>query len=104
MEEEDWGDSDGPSRPCLRGGESGPYLGPQALAVVPGLGLLVRGTRVLQLYAHPDALAMAAMSPGRVAWMGAVARAQLAMQPQPNDSDAWPGSPGRTGVQRARRV
>jgi hypothetical protein len=53
---------------------------PVALAVVPGLGLVVReygnGGR-LQVFATPDAMAMASMSPARVSWMCAVARAAL---------------------------
>jgi hypothetical protein len=50
---------------------------PCALVCVPGLGLVVRdlynGGR-LQVFATRDAVAMAAMSPSRVAWMVAVAR------------------------------
>ena len=46
-------------------------------AEVPGLGLVVQewgnGGR-LQVFATRDAMAMASMSPGRVAWMGAVVR------------------------------
>ncbi len=55
----------------------GEFYNPIALAVVPGLGLVVRehiGFR-LQVFATPDTIAMAAMSPVRVAWVGAVARA-----------------------------
>jgi hypothetical protein len=73
-------------RPSLgrAGGGSGSWDGelhwPNALAVVPGLGLAVRehgnGGRV-QVFATPDTIAMAAMSRDRVAWMGAVARAVL---------------------------
>ena len=46
-------------------------------AVVPGLGLVVRewGSNRLQVFGTPDAIAMAAMSCMRVAWMVAVARA-----------------------------
>jgi hypothetical protein len=48
-----------------------------ALAMVPGLGLVVRehgnGGR-LQLFATVDAVAMAAMSPLKTTWMTAVAR------------------------------
>ena len=73
-------------RPSLgeAGGEAGRWGGefrlPVALAVVPGLGLVVRevgnGGR-LQVLATPDTIAMAAMSTTRVAWMGTVARAVL---------------------------
>jgi hypothetical protein len=57
----------------------GEFCYPTALAVAPGLGLVVRetGNPRLQVFATPDAVAMAAMSPNRVAWMGAVARAVL---------------------------
>jgi hypothetical protein len=67
------------SLPCLGEAGSGDaeISWPVALGVVPGLGLVVReagnGGR-LQVFATPDAVAMAAMSPARVAWMGAVAR------------------------------
>jgi hypothetical protein len=52
---------------------------PSALAVVPGLGLVVReaGNSHLQVFATPDAIAMAAMPPVRVAWMAVVARGVL---------------------------
>jgi hypothetical protein len=67
------------SRPFLGEAGSGDaeISWPVALGVVPGLGLVVReagnGGR-LQVFATPDAVAMVAMSPARVAWMGAVAR------------------------------
>ncbi len=59
------------------GSGDGEFWYPTALAVVPALGLLVReyGNRRLQVFATPDAIVMAAMSPDRVAWMTAVARA-----------------------------
>jgi hypothetical protein len=66
------GDSTGEGR---GGGE---FVSPTALAVVPGLGLVVRDRGIrgrLQVFATPDAIAMASMSTSRVAWMGAVARA-----------------------------
>ncbi len=51
-----------------------------ALAVVPGVGLVVReegnGGR-LQVFATPDTIAMASMSHVRAAWLGVVARAVL---------------------------
>jgi hypothetical protein len=59
------------------GGGDGEFEYPSALALVPGLGLVVRdiasGGR-LQFFATPDAIAMASMSPLRVVWMAAVAR------------------------------
>jgi hypothetical protein len=50
---------------------------PTGLAVVPGLGLVVReyGGARLQVFATADAVAMAAMSAERAAWMVGVARA-----------------------------
>jgi hypothetical protein len=55
----------------------GDFTCPSTLVLVPGLGLVVRedsGSGRLQLFATPDAIAMASMSPHRVAWMVAVAR------------------------------
>ena len=58
------------------GDGDGELEAPSALALVPGLGLVVRetGNSRLQLFATPDAIAMASMSAWRVAWMVAVAR------------------------------
>jgi hypothetical protein len=55
---------------------------PIALAVVPGLGLVVRDlwNRHLQVFTTQDTMAMAAMSPDRVAWMAVVMRAGLRRQ------------------------
>jgi hypothetical protein len=56
---------------------------PSALALVPGLGLLVRSKRCAEsardehrvlLFATPDAIAMASMSAARLGWMVGVAR------------------------------
>jgi hypothetical protein len=50
---------------------------------VPGLGLVVRealNDGRLQVFATPDAIAMAAMTHLRVSWMVAVARAVLRRQ------------------------
>ena len=58
------------------GSGDGEFTNPSALALVPGLGLVVRensGMR-LQFFATPDAIAMASMSEHRVGWMVAVAR------------------------------
>jgi hypothetical protein len=73
----------------------GEFWCPSALAAVPGLGLVVRDIHGLHVFATPDAIAMAAMSPTRVAWMAAVARAVLERQTAP------PGSRGQAG--RAKR-
>jgi hypothetical protein len=58
------------------GDGDGELEAPSALALVPGLGLVVRetGNSRLQIFATPDAIAMASMSAWRVAWMVAVAR------------------------------
>ncbi len=77
---------DGGGRPCLGRAGGGPGSGhgefqfPVGLAIVPGLGLVVResGNKGrLQVFATPDTVAMAAMSPHRVAWMSVVARGVL---------------------------
>jgi hypothetical protein len=49
---------------------------PVAVALVPGVGLVVRdnGGGALKFFTTPDALAMASMSAARVAWLVAVAR------------------------------
>ena len=59
------------------GSGDGEFYGPVALALVPGLGLVVReweGVR-LQVLSTPDMMAMTRMAPIRVAWMAAAARA-----------------------------
>ena len=58
------------------GTRPGQFNTPTSLAVVPGLGLVARELleQRLQVFATPSAVAMAAMSPHRVAWMVAVAR------------------------------
>jgi hypothetical protein len=62
------------------GSGDGEFNLPSALALVPGLGLVVRengnGGQV-QFFATPAAIAMASMSPCRVAWMVAVSRGLL---------------------------
>ncbi len=57
-------------------GDSGEFSLPSALALVPGLGLVVRefGRGRLQFFKTPDAIAMSSMSAVRVGWMAAVAR------------------------------
>jgi len=65
------------------GGGDGEFKCITALAVVPGLGLVVleegNGGR-LQVFATPDTIAMASMSHVRVVWLGVVARAVLCRQ------------------------
>jgi hypothetical protein len=82
---DDVGGVDGGGRLSLGKAGGGPgrgdgeFTGPTALAIVPGLGLVVREwvNERLQVFATPDAIAMAAMSHMRVAWMVAAARAGL---------------------------
>jgi hypothetical protein len=66
---------------------------PVALAVVPGLGLVVREfvSSRLQVLVPLDALAMASMSHVRVAWMGAVVRGATAARAHGS------GPPGTVG-------
>ena len=64
------------------GSGDGEFNYPASLTVVPDLGLVVRDSEDgnsgrLQVFATPDIIAMAAMSPNRVAWMTAVARGVL---------------------------
>jgi hypothetical protein len=103
---------DGGGRPSLGkagggyGKGDGEFWAPTALAVVPGLGLVVRevSNRRLQVFATPDTIAMAAMSPVRVAWMAAVARGVLRRQSSGGRSDAATamGSSGRSKRTRVR--
>jgi hypothetical protein len=88
-------------RPGIRDEEFG---SPTALAVVSALGLVVReyGNRRLQVFATPDAIAMAAMSPDRVAWMTAVARAVLRRQGLMWQRGVAVGDSGRPNLKRAR--
>ena len=79
------GDGGGVGRPRLgnRGAGDGEFDCPSALALVPGLGpgLAVRETGNdgrLQFFASCDSIAMANMSPYRVAWMTGVARCAVA--------------------------
>lgn len=58
----------------------GQFYTPTAVAIIPGLGFAVREYGYngrLQLFATPDVVAMAAMSPCRVAWMTGVNRGIL---------------------------
>jgi hypothetical protein len=71
--------SGGVGRACFgKGGrKDGEFSLPFALALVPGLGLVVRergNDGRVQFFTTPDAIAMASMSAARVAWMMAVAR------------------------------
>ena len=65
------------------GGGDGEFNGPISLALVPGLGLIVRewgnGGR-FQVFSTPDILAMRAMSTSRVGWMTATYRAVVKRQ------------------------
>jgi hypothetical protein len=59
------------------GSGDGELEAPSALALVPGLGLVVQDSAEggrLQIFATPDTIAMASMSAARVGWMVAVAR------------------------------
>jgi hypothetical protein len=59
------------------GSGDGEFVGPSALALLPGLGLVVRerdNYGRVQFFTTPDALAMASMSAARVGWMVAVSR------------------------------
>jgi hypothetical protein len=80
----DGGDTVGRARLGGRDSE-GPVLDlPAALALVPGLGLVVRefgNEGQVRFFASPDTIAMASMSTSRVGWMVAVARAIRATVP-----------------------
>jgi hypothetical protein len=86
----------------------GPLNGPSALALVPGLGLVVReqnsGGR-FQVFASPDAIAMASMSVARrVAWMVAVARGRLFRAGSTSVSQQQCAGPGRRHQPRQRTI
>jgi hypothetical protein len=79
----------GRARLGKKGSGDGEFYCPSALALVPGLGLVVRevgfGGR-LQVFATPDAVAMASMSATRVAWLSCVARAVIRRRAAPQNS------------------
>jgi DNA-binding beta-propeller fold protein YncE len=85
----------------------GEFYGPSALAVVPGLGLVVRedgNSGRLQVFVTPDTIAMVSMSPNRVAWMTVVARGVFRRKGAmlQRGSDVGLGQAG--GSKRARTV
>ncbi len=62
------------------GSGDGQFVCPLSLALVPGLGLVVREDGKggwLQVFSTPDVIAMATMSPHRVGWMVAVVRSSV---------------------------
>ena len=68
------------NRPGIRDGK---FFYPTALALVPGLGLVVRewgNNGRLQVFSTPDILAMQCMSASRVGWMTATFRAVVKRQ------------------------
>jgi hypothetical protein len=73
------GDGVGRARLGKKGSGDGEFQDPSALALVPGLGLVVReeGCNRVQFFTTPDAIAMASMSVPRVAWIVAVARGTI---------------------------
>ncbi len=79
----------GRARLGSRGSGDGEFYCPSALALVPGLGLVVRevgnGGR-LQVFATPDAIAMDSMSATRVTWLSCVARAVIRRRAAPQNS------------------
>jgi hypothetical protein len=88
---------DGRSSLGKAGGGDGELRDPAALAIVPGLGLVVQdfGNERLQVFTTPDAIAMASMSHVRVAWMSVVARGILRRQlvPAPSERRSAPEGP-----------
>jgi hypothetical protein len=69
-----------PQRPCSLGGfgvQEGQLRWPTAVAVVPGLGIVVRDLRRVQVFALPDDIAMSRMSLPRLAWMSVCYRARI---------------------------
>jgi hypothetical protein len=102
-------DGDGSRWPSLgkagggHGSGDGEFEYPSALAVVPGLGLVVRewgNAGRVQGFVTPDIIAMAAMSHSRVAWMGAVARCVLRRRQRFVGEKGAPAC----GVKRTREV
>jgi hypothetical protein len=91
----------GVARASLGKGGRGEFFVPSALALVPGLGLVVRDCTRLQFFATPDAIAQASMSACRVAWLGAVARCVVARSSTAKPAPAPHPAPGRS--KRSRR-
>ncbi len=82
------------------GNNDGQFMEPSALALVPGLGLVVRDCSSLQFFATPDVIAMASMSACRAAWLGAVARCLRCVVARSSTAKPAP-APGRS--KRSRR-
>ena len=103
------GDVDRGGRASLgkRGNGDGEFNLPSALAMVPGLGLVARengnGGRV-QFFATPDTIAMASMSPCRVAWMVAVSRGLLRRRSTVAASPLQPPAADRPKRRRTKAV
>jgi hypothetical protein len=53
----------------------GEFMCPSAVALVPGLGLVVGDSGRFQVFTTPDTIAMAPISVARLAWLAAVTRA-----------------------------
>lgn len=72
--------SDGGATKTAISQHDGQFCTPTAVAIIPGLGFAIREYGYngrLQLFATPDVMAMAVMSPCRVAWMTGVNRGVL---------------------------
>jgi hypothetical protein len=77
---------------------------PSALALVPGLGLVVRDLAHVQYFTTPDTIAMASMSPCRVAWMVAVSRGLLRRRSTVAASPLQPPAADRPKRRRTKAV
>ena len=95
----------GRARLGKRGSGDGEFRFPSALALVPGLGLVVRewdNEGRFQVFASPDAIAMVSMSVARVAWMVAVARGGVFRAGSTSVSQQQRAAPGRRHQPRQR--
>ena len=93
------GDGGGRARLGMGGND---FHFPSALALVHGVGLVVRelGNTRLQIFATPDAIAMSSMSAVRVGWMVAVARGAAH---RASSATRHPQQAGSTGKRRRQR-
>jgi hypothetical protein len=100
------GDGVGRARLGKRGSGHGDFNFPSALALVPGVGLVVRelGNIRLQIFATPDAISMSSMSAARVGWMVAVARGAAHRASSATSQRQQAGSTGKRRRQRGSAV
>ncbi len=101
------GDGRGGARLGKWGSGDGEFSSPSTLALVPGLGLVVRedgNYGRMQFFATPDSIAVSSMSAARVGWMLAVARGAAHRASSATRHHQQAGSTGKRRRQRGSMV